>query len=85
MHTTVFEIDHEMTVTVIHNGDWDGNATVLWTDSNGDHKVEMPACLLVRLGEKVAMEHLRGNVISFLEGLEGPPPLRTISDDAPYL
>ena len=73
MHTSVFELDHGSQVKVIHNGDWSGMATVLWTDSDGDHESEIPASLLLSLGGAAALQHLKQETICFLEGLEKWP------------
>lgn len=80
-HISKFELEGEGPVTVIHNGDWDGTATVVWEDGDGEHRSEVPGRLLVRLGEQAALAHLRGKTVGFLESLEGPPPLRTVNVD----
>ena len=79
-HTSKFEIPGlPRPVTVIHDGDWDGMATVIWEDADGEfQRAELPAPVLIRLGEQVAFNQMKGKIISFLESINSSvadPPL----------
>jgi hypothetical protein len=75
-HTSRFEIPgHDGPVTVIHDGSWDGTATVLWKDADGEYRTKLPARLLVRLGQEVAFDYARNEIISFLESIGSPANL----------
>lgn len=56
-------------VDVIHNGDWDGLATIHWTDPRSGElkKVDLPAPLLLELSKKLAVSIVRDRMISALE------------------
>ena len=73
-HTSRFEIPgFPRPVTVIHDGDWSGTAIVSWEDVDGEfQRANIPASLLVQLGQKVAFEYTKNEVINFLESLESP-------------
>ena len=49
------------------NSDWSGNASVHWEDTEGKHEVELPGKLLLLLGRKAAIDHLRNKIIEVLE------------------
>ncbi len=71
MHTTRFPTPGYQTVAVIHNGDWSGDARVVWKDSEGNAgEAELPAKVLRSLGRQTARHWLIQEIISFLEQLE---------------
>lgn len=70
MHTSTYEVPGYGEVHVIHNGGWDGEAEVVWTDGGEDRRVAVPAKLLVRIGMKVAVDFVRSEMIGTLEQME---------------
>jgi hypothetical protein len=45
-HTSAFRVPGiEHPVAVIHNSGWDGTATVVWEDRDGEHQARLPAGL----------------------------------------
>lgn len=70
MHTSTYEVPGYGEVQVLHNGDWSGEAEVVWTDGGEDRRAAVPAKLLVRIGMKVAVDFVRSEMIGTLEQME---------------
>ncbi len=79
MITSKFEIPgFPRPVTVMHDEDWGGVATVMWEGADGEfQRAEIPALILIRLGEQAAFNRVKNEIISFLESIgssySGPP------------
>jgi hypothetical protein len=68
MHTSQYKVDGYEDVRIFHNGGWDGDAIVAWTEPGKPQEmVTLPAALLLALGRPVAVDIIRDRVISALE------------------
>lgn len=68
MHTSEYKVEGFEDVRVFHNGAWDGDAIVAWTEpGKSQARVTLPAALLLALGKPVAVGIIRDRVISTLE------------------
>jgi hypothetical protein len=76
MHTSTFKLsDYKGDITVVHNGDWSGDAEILYQEKgvkgilpDGEKQsVKVPGRLLVELSRKVAVEAVKNHLISVLE------------------
>lgn len=79
MHTSKFQIaGYEGDVMVFHNGDWSGEAIVVFQDEKihaydktvyPKQEVKIPARLLIGLGLPVAQEAIQDALVGFAEDL----------------
>jgi len=77
MHTTEIDIEHLKEITdlrIHHNGDWSGDAIVVWksVDEDEHHEVCLPAVVLIAVTRAASFENIRDRLISFLEEIEHP-------------
>jgi hypothetical protein len=75
MHSMTIITKHYGNVRVHHNGDWSGEVIVHFHEYDKPEKkreVELPAALLLFLGQDCAFEHMRTKMICALEQLDGP-------------
>ena len=68
MHTSVFNIDGAE-VRVHHNADWSGEVDITFPETT-DHVIRLPGKLLLQLGQKAALEHLRAKLYVALASIE---------------
>jgi hypothetical protein len=69
MHTVTIETSDFGAVTINHDGDWHGLATVSWSDQGIKHSVALPAGVLASAISKAAIENLKAVIIVALEEL----------------
>ena len=70
MHTHEYKVDGYEDVRVHHNGGWDGDAIVAWTEPGKKQQtVTLPADVLLALGNAAAKDMIRDKMISVLEQL----------------
>jgi len=83
-HSSSYKIPgYKGDVVIIHNGDWSGDATVVFTEEvhgpwdkeeKVEKRVEIPGGLLVALGLPVAKEYVLMKVASSLDQIEVDAP-----------
>jgi hypothetical protein len=68
MHTTEYKVKGFEDVRIHHNGGWDGDAEVCWTEpGKKQQRAVLPAVLLLALGKPVAVDIIRDRIISTLD------------------
>lgn len=68
MHSLTIEVKGVGEVIINHNGDWSGDALIVWAD--GKERREMPAAIFLEISKRSAIAVMRDRLISFLEQLE---------------